>query len=328
MVFSTKSKFYPLKEAALLVARLVKRRLRRRRGSRKTGGRILALVLFLATFPTHAEITEGGSGVLFGSDHAFAVTAKAGWVLDNQSGVGQGLHMLFYPKDQHWPNSPVIIYGRSIATSEAPDVGTLVANTISEFHADGSPDYSGARQAPLVLQNGQEAELYFYAGDQWGNYEAAIYFQEADTINYLVLTSRSKESFDKYYQDFREIAATYQNRYTPSAELTAEKRNRLEKESRALLQKPGGKDYEMKAVQAVGQDMVNAMRDCTTRIPEDEMPSFHYFVRIDRDGTIIESSIFPTSALSTCFSGIMSGAQYPAHGFDTFLLNIEMKYSP
>jgi hypothetical protein len=324
MAFSADLKFQPFKKADHLAAQF----LERRHDSQKSRGRILALVFLLAFFPAHAEITEGGSGVLFGSDHAFAVTAKAGWVLDNQSGVGQGLHMVFYPKDQHWPNSPVIIYGRAVTTSEVPDVNTLVANTISEFHADGSPDYTGARQAPLVLQSGQEAELYFYTGDRWGNFEAAIYFQEVDTINYLVFTSRSKALFDQYVKDFREIAVSYQNRYTPSAELTAEKRNSLEKESQALLQEPGAKDYETRAVQAVGRNMVNAMRDCTTRLPKNEMPSFNYFVRIAGDGTIVESSIFPISALSTCFSGLMSDARYPAHGFDTFLLNIEMKYSP
>ncbi|MFX0202900.1 MAG: hypothetical protein ACFFCW_42900, partial [Candidatus Hodarchaeota archaeon] len=67
-----------------------------------------------------ASITEKGTGMLFGEDHAFSVTAISGWVLDNQSGVRQGLHMVFYPVGRTWADSPVIIYGRAVSKSEIP----------------------------------------------------------------------------------------------------------------------------------------------------------------------------------------------------------------
>jgi hypothetical protein len=290
--------------------------------------RLLAAVFLLIPFCAPAEITEGGSGVLFGVDHAFEATATPGWVLDNQSGIVQGLHMLFYPKQESWPDSPVIIYGRSVPTSEVPDVNALVANTIRDFHTDGNPDYAGTRQAPMVLQNGREAELYFYSGDQWGNYEAVVYIQEADTINYLVFTSRSKELFERHIQDFRQIAASYQNRYRPTAELVAEKHAALKRQASAQLQKPGGKEYEAKAVQAVGQTMANAMRDCTARMAQEAIPAFSYIVRIAGDGGVVESNIYPPTATGACFSAIMERARYPAHGFESFLLNIEMNVSP
>lgn len=290
--------------------------------------RILAIATFLVVFSVNAGITEGGRGMLFGTDHAFAVTAKSGWVLDNQSGVGQGLHMVFYPKGETWLNSPVIIYGRAVPAAEVADVKTHVENTVSEFRKNGSPNYSGEKQPPLVLKNGRKTELYFYSGDQWGNYEAAVYFREDDTINYLVFNSRSKENFDKYLKDFQQIASTYQNLYRPAAVVTVEKLNSLKKESSSMLKKPEGKEYEAAAVQAVGQTMATAMRDCTDYIRNKEMPAFSYFVRIDKEGGIVESYIYPTNALSACFSGLMSNAQYPAHTFESFLLNIEMKVTP
>ncbi len=45
--------------------------------------------LFLLQQSSNAAILEGGRGLLFGNEHAFSVKAKSGWVLDNQSGVGQ-----------------------------------------------------------------------------------------------------------------------------------------------------------------------------------------------------------------------------------------------
>jgi len=60
---------------------------------------ILALMILLPC-SAEASISEGGSGMLFGTDHAFYFTAPSGWILDNQSGVQQGLHMVFYPAGQ------------------------------------------------------------------------------------------------------------------------------------------------------------------------------------------------------------------------------------
>ena len=173
------------------------------------------LAIWLCQSVALASITEKGKGMLFGGDHAFFVTAASGWVLDNQSGVGQGLHMVFYPADKTWANSPVIIYGRAVPKYEVPTIKSQVERTVEDFHKKGSPDYMGERQPSIKLSNGKPIELYHFSGDQWGNYEAAAYYDEKDTINYLIFNARTKESFIKYLNDFLEIALTYKNIYTP-----------------------------------------------------------------------------------------------------------------
>lgn len=290
--------------------------------------RIFTIITFLISINANASITEGGRGMLFGADHAFAVTAKPGWVLDNQSGASQGLHMVYYPIGETWSDSPVIVYGRSIPTTEAANVKSQVEHTVSNFRKNGSPNYSSHARAPLALNNGQKAELYHFAGDQWGNYEAVAYFQETDTINFLVFNSRTKINFDKYIGDFHQIVKSYQNLYESPTTITSEKLDSLKRESSSVLAKPGGKEYESKAVQAIAQVMAGAMRDCTSYLRTEELPAFSYFVRINSGGNIAESNVFPTNALSACFSGLMLNARYPAHTFGSFVLNIEMKLSP
>lgn len=290
--------------------------------------RIIAIVTFLISLTANASITEGGRGMLFGADHAFAVTAKAGWILDNQSGVSQGLHMAFYPKGETWSDSAVIVYGRAIPITETTSVKSQVEHTVSDFRKNGSPNYSSEVQAPITLNNGQKAEIYHFSGDQWGNYEAVAYFLETDTINFLVFNSRTKETFEKYIGDFHQIVSSYQNLYKPPTTITSEKLDSLKSESSSILAKSGGKEYESKAVQAVGQIMASAMRDCTSYLRNKELPAFSYFVRINSEGSIGESTIFPTNALSACFSGLMANVKYPAHTFGSFVLNIKMKLSP
>lgn len=275
-----------------------------------------------------AIITEKGRGMLFGGDHAFFVSAVSGWMLDNQSGVRQGLHMVFYPVGNTWADSSVIIYGRAVPKSGVPTVKSQVERTVQEFRKNGSPNYKGEKQPSLNIPEGKNVDIYYFSGDQWGNYEAAAYIEETDTINYLVYNARTKESFEKYLNDFYGIVKTYKNIYTSSSTLNKSDVGKLIQEAENQLKRPGGQEYEAKAIKMAGQQMANFMRDCTSYLSNDKFPPFHLFLRINSDGTISESFVYPTNPLSVCFTGLMSAIRHPSHGFDSFLLNIEMKVTP
>lgn len=53
------------------------------------------------------------------------------------------------------------------------------------------------------------ADIYFYQGDQWGNYEAVAYFEEDKTINMIVFNSHSKSAFDASLAQFYELVSSY-----------------------------------------------------------------------------------------------------------------------
>ena len=289
--------------------------------------KLISLVLgfSLALSNAFAGITEEGRGMLFGGDHAFFVKAVPGWVLDNQSGVNQGLHMVFYPKGESWANSPVIIYGRVVPKSKAHTVEDQIKQTVKDFHNNGSPDYVAERQQSLQLPNGKPVELCYFSGDKWGNYEAGAYFEERETINFLIFNARTKESYKKYLADFHEIALSYSNVYDAPSDNNRYDVKKLRIESEEHLKLVGGKEYESKAIRATGQQMANYMRDCTSYMPDSEMPSFELFIRINPDGTPVELYASPSNALSVCFKGLMSDNQYPSHDFDQYLLHIKMK---
>jgi hypothetical protein len=162
----------------------------------KTISMLLAILFFHSL--ALAGIAEKGRGMLFGADHAFFVTAASGWVLDNQSGIGQGLHMVFYPVAYTWPDSPVIIYGRAVPKSKVRTIRSLVERTVEEFHQNESPHFRGERKKSIRLPNGKDADIYHFSGDQWGNYEAGAYYAEKDTINFLTRTSRNQTGFFIY----------------------------------------------------------------------------------------------------------------------------------
>lgn len=290
--------------------------------------RLVTFLILIISLSAHAEITERGRGMLFGSDHVFTVQAKQGWVLDNESGVQYGLHMLFYPLGGTGAKNPVMVYGRSIPISEAPSIEKRVGTIINDFKTNGSPNIKSVHKPSFVTHHGKNAELFYFSGDQWGNYEASTYFKEEDTINYLVFSSKNKQLFDKYINNFIEMAKTYKNNYKSPNSLPESKIDNLKAESASDLSIQKGKDYEVEAIIKIKPALSNTMRMCFTHLGDEKFPAFNYLVRINNEGSIADSYVYPTHALSNCFKGLMSYETYPKHSFKSFILNINMNFSP
>ena len=173
---------------------------------------LLTLLLALLPLVGHAAITEGGVGILYGPDHAFSFQAPPGWMLDNESGVNQGLHAVFYPKGTTWADAATVAYARAAAKdNEITDVPALVRFNVDSFHQNGSPKYQATFVKEIPLARGKRAvQVYHFTGDAWGNYEAVGYVDEARTIDFVVLSCRSKKAFDAALPAFEALLASYQ----------------------------------------------------------------------------------------------------------------------
>ncbi|MBN1983414.1 MAG: hypothetical protein JW795_17890 [Chitinivibrionales bacterium] len=158
--------------------------------------RSILLLMFLTGIALSDEFK---SGMLFGGNHSYYFTAPDGWILDNKSGVSQGLHMVFYPEGETWANSPVIAYGRSVSKNDnLTSIQDQVKQTVKDFHDNGSPKYKAMKHKTVKIDSGKSAEIYFFEGDKWGNYEAVGYIEENSGINFLVYNSSSKGIFENH----------------------------------------------------------------------------------------------------------------------------------
>jgi hypothetical protein len=286
---------------------------------------ILVLLLIFA-HPAWAGISEGGSGMLFGDDHAFYFTAPEGWVIDNESGVSQGLHMVFYPLGFTWSNSPVIAYGRVVTRDQTiKSIEDQVKSTVNDFHQNGSPNYVARKGPSFTLASGKKIQVYFYAGDKWGNYEAAGYIEEEETINFIVFNTRSKELFDKYFVDFQQLVKTYENVYKPQSQKDNDAFEELIKAAKQDVSTIEGKAYEREFMKKSGQSMANFMSQCTSYTPKEEMLDFEIIFKIEQDGSVAEAFVRPETMLSTCFKGLIFSTRNPTHKLKRYLQHIEMK---
>jgi hypothetical protein len=168
------------------------------------------LALCLASLPVSALVQEAGLGIIYGTDHAFSLTAPKGWMLDNESGVQQGIHAVFYPKGKTWKNSPVIAYARSRPrTKKIQTTEDVVKDVVAMFHREGSPNYKAKKDGTITTASGKKADIYIYTGDEWGNSEAVAYFVEKKTINFVVYNSPKADDFRKSLDSFKTLAKSY-----------------------------------------------------------------------------------------------------------------------
>ena len=286
---------------------------------------LILMIVVLLPCPVFASITEGGTGMLFGADHAFSFTAPKGWVLDNQSGVQQGLHMVFYPVGQSWSASPVMAYGRSVRKdSRLRTIEDQVKATVEQFHRNGSPNYRAEAKDRLSLPGGQKVHVYFFQGDRWGNYEAAGYVEEPETINFLVYNARNKTEFEKHLPAFRSTIATYRNMFESATVKDKAKFEALMKEAETLESTREGKAYSSEVIRSFGNELADIMKSCTAYTRKDEQFHFDLIFRIRPDGSISEAFIRPTNGLTSCVRGLILDTKHPPHNMDSFLMHIDM----
>ena len=169
----------------------------------------IAFILALLIHVTSAAIIEEGVGIVYGTNHAFSFKAPKGWMLDNESGVSQGIHAVFYEKGGSWQKSKAVAYARAADRGTVKTAADQVAKTIADFRKNGNDKYDGKKVKTVKTESGKDGEIYHFSGDKWGNFEAVAYFVEEKTINFVVFNSRDEKLFNDALPAFEELAKSY-----------------------------------------------------------------------------------------------------------------------
>ena len=257
------------------------------------------------------SITEEGSGIVYGDDHAFSLKAPKGWMLDNESAVRQGVHAVFYPKGSTWRDSTVVAYARArpktkeIATAEA-----VARHVIADFHANGSPKYQGKYVKTIKTESG-EAVIYHFSGDEWGNSEAAAYFVETKTINFVTLNSRNRKVFEESLPAFEQLAASYTfigDTPSDTSKPLGEKFDAIHARAHEMGETEEGKAYEKKFGEAFARALT-ASKACTNNA---KLPStINLVFVINAEGIVQRIISKPEQPVSACMAKKLDHMQAP-----------------
>lgn len=173
---------------------------------------LILYVVFLYSVSAAQEIPNDSldmnSGIVYGKDHAFSITAPKGWVLDNQSGVNQGLHAVFYPKEGSWDKLVSVMYvnttHKDVEGNET--IEKLISHDVSQFKKN-SPSIEIEDSPSIVTFDNKEVIIKKFFDDK--NYEAVGYLDEKKIIVILVLTSRDEQDFEESLSAFEELVKSY-----------------------------------------------------------------------------------------------------------------------
>jgi len=159
--------------------------------------KICVLALFaLAGFPPCMLGQENNrGGIVHGPKAGFNISAPEGWVLDTESGKGQDLPCVLYPKSESWANAKTAMHAK-VASPQWEGVEAFVATAIKEMKAN-----HGTPKEKIASGKTQDGHAYFIneypATKTYSQWERVGYVQLPQSVAYIVLTSRDQASYQK-----------------------------------------------------------------------------------------------------------------------------------
>ena len=156
---------------------------------------LIVCVLFLSFCTVSVGQENNRGGTVRGPKAAFNVSAPEGWVLDNESGKGQDLPCVLYPKGESWSDAKTVMYAK-VASPQWEGVNAFVASAIQGMKAKhGTPK---EKIASGKTKDGHDYFINEYpATKTYSQWERVGYVQLPQGVAYIVLSSRDQASYQK-----------------------------------------------------------------------------------------------------------------------------------
>ncbi len=151
----------------------------------------LALAISSICMLRGEETTPGG--IVYGPKASFNISAPEGWVVDNESGKGQDLPCVLYPKGSSWSGAKTVMYAK-VASPQWEGVNAFVAWAIQGMKAKhGTPK---EKIASGKTKDGHDYFINEYPATKiYSQWERVGYVQLPQAVAYIVLTSRDQPSY-------------------------------------------------------------------------------------------------------------------------------------
>jgi hypothetical protein len=170
----------------------------------KSAGILCLMIVLAAAIPPQNKYA---GRIVYGPKAAFNISAPEGWVLDNESGVEQGLPCVLYPKGESWADARTVMYAK-IASTEYEDAEKFASVAIKQMESKhGKPKEKIDRGK---TGNGQSFFINEYpATKTYSQWERVAYVQLPKAVAYIVLSARDEASYRKDAPALREVLKTF-----------------------------------------------------------------------------------------------------------------------
>jgi len=172
--------------------------------------RVIFFLAFLFYVTNIIGQDEIKSGIIYGNNHAFGLTAPDGWVLDNHSGVNQGLYAVFYRKGQTWENATTVMYANTATLEDRvhKTIDQLITYDLNNFRKEYS-NIQICDAQDIIVNDKVIAKIKYLSGKSYGNFEAIAYIDAVKTGVMIIMSSRTKEGFETSLNAFENLVKSY-----------------------------------------------------------------------------------------------------------------------
>jgi hypothetical protein len=173
--------------------------------------RSLLSLFFFIVFAAKGNAQDSTrTGLLYGHNNAYYLTAPAGWVMDNESGKELGLTAVLYPKGSSWDTAKTVMYTTfaSFDTTKQETLKQFISNDSIQFRAV-SPHASIKVQKSIKMGKNKTIPVYSYNDAEKGNYDLIAYIEEKKGVVMIVISSMDKNGCINNYSSFNSLVRSY-----------------------------------------------------------------------------------------------------------------------
>lgn len=168
------------------------------------------LAYFFSSFLLNSLSAQDSTrtGLLYGNNHSYYLTAPVGWIIDNQSGREDGMNAVFYPKGSSWADGETVMYTTFVNfdSIKKETIRDIISGDSARFH-QASPQSRVKKQTPVEIGKNKKAVIYSFSME--GNYETVAYLEEKKGIVVIVLSSKNKNGPVNNNKAFESLLKSY-----------------------------------------------------------------------------------------------------------------------
>jgi hypothetical protein len=283
--------------------------------------RSAASLAFVIALAGAVESQAGSSGILYGKDHVYEVTAPPGWVLDNRAGAEEGLHAVFYPERGSWRESRAVMYTSTDRLDPGQSLAAFIEHELDEFSAGAGGMVRVKVGAPVTTASGARAEVRHLSGDRWGNRESIAYFDAAPIVAMVVLTSRDDSEFASSAAAFDRLVSSYRFLGRSLAELSSIPR--LVEIADANARTSEGARYDAEVGKRFAERHATLLGLCAPS-GAPTTPPLDILLLVAETRVVRRALVDPESEVGRCLQPLLLGADFPPPPTDDYWARIEL----
>ena len=148
------------------------------------------------TAQSKPSLQNSQSGIIYGPNFAYTISAPKGWIMDESAGKHQGLSVVFYRKGESWKRGKAVMYVNVTNRKGGYSVNKAISFDIAD-HKKAYPKSKVTRAETIRTADHRKSATYLFdnPADKTAAKEQVAYVETPTVVLLIALTSESEKNF-------------------------------------------------------------------------------------------------------------------------------------